>query len=190
MTQTAAFQAVLTGQLEKHGLAGSPVTAWVERGALALAGAKSGRVLIAPSRVMRMRIGYSESKSRRYHEAKLWLADTGERVTLHPIWGHMPAYGAVMRDFARAMEKAGALDRVERGDSIATALILPVLMGLLALAAIFISVVVLEDEPWWGRMIAPIVPVALTGFGIWLAAARHWPRPIRSLAELDKQLPP
>lgn len=190
MTETAAFHAVLTGRLKKLGLAGGPVTMWVEGGALALAGAESGRVLVAPSRVTRMRIGYSESKSRRYHETKLWLADTGERVTLHPIWGHLPAYGAVMRDFARAMEKAGALDRVERGDSIVTALILPVLMGLLALAAIFIAVVVLEDEPWWGRMIVPIVPVVLTGVGIWLAAARHWPRPIESLAELDKQLPP
>lgn len=190
MTEAAAFHAVLTGRLKKLGLAGGPVTVWVEDGALALAGAEGGRVLIAPSRVARMRVGFSESKSRRYYECKLWLADTGERVTLHPIWGHMPAYGAVVRDFARAMEKAGALGRVERGDSIAMALMLPVLMGLLAVAALFIAIVVLDNEPWWGRMIVPLAPVALTGVGIWLAVARHWPRPVESLGELDKQLPP
>ena len=79
---------------------------------------------------------------------------------------------------------------IERGLTRGIALTLPLAMLAQTLAAGAISLFVLVEEPWWGRLIVPAIPGLLLAVCVWLATARQWPRSVASLAELDRFLPP
>jgi len=46
---------------------------------------------------------------------------------------------------------------------------------------------VLTNQPWWGRLLVPLLPGVLTALGI-VAARRSWPRPVASLEEYGFRL--
>lgn len=189
MAPATAFDAALTRRLRRRGLAGRPVRVAFEGGALTLSGAQSGHLRIAPADVTRMRVGSEDSKYGRHYVWQLWLADGAERsLALIPMQRGSPPYGATVRAFAAALANVGGLERIEGGLSRAAALYMPIAFGVLFLAAAGVSLFALGNEPWWGRLIVPVVPAVLLLVGIWLAITRYWPRPIRSLEELDRHL--
>lgn len=158
-------------------------------GLLELRGEQTGVWQIAPEALERVRIGYSDGKRRSY-ETQLWLADGSGRLELVPLNHQWPAYVTVVRALAATLAGKGLLGRVETGSSRFGALLPVVLFGLLALAAIGISLFALGNEPWWGRLIVPALPLLLFSLFVWTAVKRAWPRPLARLDDLNVQLPP
>lgn len=188
-TAAPAFAAALNGSLRRAGLSGSPARVEVQPGWLAVTGAKAGRLTILPAEVVRLRVGYEETKYGRSCTCRLWLEGAESRaLALEPVQRRDPAYGAAVRAFAAAVAGQGRIDRIETGISPAAALFLPVVFGLLFLVAAGISIFLLGNEPWWGRLIAPVVPGLVFALGIHLARSRYWPRPIRTLSDLEPHL--
>jgi hypothetical protein len=136
-----------------------------------------------------MRVGSEDTKYGRCYECRLWVAGSeAPPLVLQPLGRRPPEYGATVRAFAGALAAAGGLERIEGGVSRAAALFMPVAIGLLFLAAAGIALFALGNEPWWGRLLVPLVPGLLFALGVRLAITRYWPRPIRSLAELEPHL--
>jgi hypothetical protein len=96
-------------------------------------------------------------------------------------------YLATMRRFGEAMAAAGRLGRMEGGTSVVGSVILPALMGAVFVAASIIALFVITKEPWWGRLLVPLVPGGLTVLAITLAR-RSWPRPVGSIEEYRARL--
>jgi len=92
-----------------------------------------------------------------------------------------------MRGFAAAMAADGRLARMEAGTSVVGSLLFPVMMGALFLAMSYVALFVLTNQPWWGRLLVPLLPGVLTALGI-VAARRSWPRPVASLEEYGFRL--
>lgn len=185
---STAFRAHSTRALRKRGLLGDYVTVRVDgRGAL-LEGSSGGGLQLDPADVRLMRIGFVESNRRKHFSVRLWLPDG--KLELEADQTQYAAYAAAMRQWAAAMRAVGQGARVEGGASVFSAVIWPIMMGLVALAAMGVSIFVLTNEPWWGRLIVPLLPTALTALGVWLAVRYHWPRRIEDPSELDRQLPP
>lgn len=88
------------------------------------------------------------------------------------------------------MTDAGRMDRIETGASKFDALFGPILMAIPTLGAIVISLFVLTEEPWWGRMIVPLIPILILAALMWIGFKRYWPKPVRNIGDLKKQLPP
>lgn len=181
----SGFRALAHAEWRALGLMGRYLTATPAAGGIAVAGEAGGRLAIAAGEVARLRIGYSEDR-RRHYTARIWRQGAAAPLRLAAAEAHPPGYAATIRPFAAAVAAAGGT--VERGTTKAEALMMPVLMGLLAVVAIGIALM-LTEEPWWGRLIVPAAPSALTALTAWLAATRHWPRPVADPAELDRQLP-
>jgi peptidoglycan/LPS O-acetylase OafA/YrhL len=111
-------------------------------------------------------------------------------ITLTPYREAWPSYGATVREFAGGMAAAGRGDRLERGLSKGMALLAPIALTPVALGAAAVSLFALENEPWWGRLIVPAIPIAILALTLWLGLTRIWPRPVRTLADLHGQVPP
>jgi hypothetical protein len=188
MAAVTAFDAALTRRLRRKGLAGRPARVAFEGGALTLSGAESGRVVIPLADVARLRVGSEDTKYGRHYVCCLWLVGSERPLVLLPLGRRPPEYGATVRGFAAELARSGGLERIEGGVSRAAALFMPVAFGLLLLAALGVSLFALGNEPWWGRLIVPLIPGLLFGLGLWLCVTRYWPRPIRSLADLDRHL--
>ena len=76
---------------------------------------------------------------------------------------------------------------MEGGTSVAGSLLFPGLVGALFLAACCVALFVLTNQPWWGRLLVPLLPGVMTALGI-VAARRSWPRPVASLEEYGFRL--
>ncbi|HWA42003.1 MAG TPA: hypothetical protein VHA10_02260 [Hypericibacter adhaerens] len=184
-----AFHAAMTRALKREGFAGGHVWVGCREGRLDLIGESGGQIRIAPKEVARLRIGYEETKYRKLHQMLIWRQGVAQPLNLAPLGEHGAHYAATVRAFAADLAAEGKLAAIERGTSRFSAVLGPVLMAIPAFGALAISIFVLEEEPWWGRMIVPAVPLAIFALLLWLCFARHMPRPIQSLMELDKQLP-
>lgn len=184
-----AFHAIATRALKREGFAGDHIWVGCREGRLDLIGEKGGQIRLAPKDILRIRIGYEETKYSKIYQTVIWRRGATKPLDLTPVGDHRANYAATMRAFAGQMAAAGLQNRIERGVSKFSAMLGPVLIGILALAAVCISIFVLTEEPWWGRMIVPFIPIVLLGFLLWNMLARQMPRPIQDLAELDKQLP-
>jgi hypothetical protein len=184
-----AFHAIATRALKREGFAGDHIWVGCREGRLDLIGEKDGQIRLTPKDILRIRIGYEETKYSKIFQTVIWREGAGKPLDLTPLGDHRAHYAATVRAFAAQMAAAGLQDRVERGVSKFSAVLGPVLIGILVLATLGISIFVLTEEPWWGRLIVPAVPTVLLGVLVWNMLARQMPRPIRDLAELDKQLP-
>ena len=187
------FEAVGTRRLRQLGLSGGRVLVTLRRGtphgaALELCAAGAA-VRIAVRDVERLRVGYVEGKAR-YYETRLWRGGDARPLTLYPHASNRAAYARVVRAAVTAIADAGRIDHVESGLSRMSALATPALLAPVALGAAALALFALSGEPWWGRLIVPVIPTAVFALTLWLALTRHWPRPIRRPADLDAQLPP
>lgn len=183
------FQCHVTRDMRKRGIVGAE--AWVRVGdeALEVTGADAGQFRIRVDDIARIRIGYVDTKTRTY-ETRLWTFDAPRPLQLAPTRGSWASYRDGIRQVTGALVAKQRRDRVETGYSKFDAMFGPVLTGLLAIASLGISIFVLENEPWWGRMIVPAVPLLVFGILLWVGVKRSWPRPIQELSELEVQLPP
>jgi hypothetical protein len=157
--------------------------AWLE-----IRGAEGGEHRIAPAQVMRLRSGRDDAiKYGPSYETRLWLSD-GRRIAFTVLgMANAGPYLATMRQFGETMAAAGQLGRMEGGTSVVGSVIFPALMGALFVAASIIALFVITEEPWWGRLLVPLVPGSLTVLAITLAR-RSWPRPVVSIEEYRARL--
>lgn len=170
-----------TRHLRRLGIKGA-ATVRFDGAALEIEGAEGGRLRIAPTQVERLRSGRDNmAKYGPHYETRLWLTGEREPLTLS-VAGTAVAgpYVATMRGFGAAMASASRLDRVQSGISVIDTLLGPALMGIVFLAAVGVALFVITNEPWWGRMIVPVVPGVVTAI-LAFVARRNWPRPARSV---------
>jgi hypothetical protein len=169
------------------GLRGT-VTVSFDGAALTLRGAEGGERRIVPAQVARLRSGRDDAgKYGPSYETRLWLSDGGMLAFAVLGTGNAGGYLATMRGFAAAMAADGRLARMEGGTSVAGSLLFPGLVGALFLAASCVALFVLTNQPWWGRLLVPLLPGVMTALGI-VAARRSWPRPVASLEEYGFRL--
>jgi hypothetical protein len=180
----AAFRAPSTRALGRHGLRG-PVTVTLSGSSLQLTGEAGGVLLIAPERVRRLRTGWEETKYGISHETRLWLVGEAKPLNLQLMERVPHAYAAVIRGFAAEVARVGGLARLECGTTQAGALFLPIAFGLLSIVAIVISLFVITEEPWWGRLIVPVAPIGVFLYGLH-AMRRMWPKPAGDLAAFQR----
>jgi hypothetical protein len=181
------FFAVRTRAMKREGFRGKRVAATMREGRLALVGEEGGALWIDPAEVSRVRVGYEEAKWGKLYLTRIWRTNC-RTLTLHPTPADFQ-YRETIRAFVNAMAAADKLQRVERGVSAFSAWLAPMLFGLLTLAALAIGSCALADFPWWQRYLPALVPAVLTALLYANARARHIPRPLKDLAELDRQLP-
>ena len=186
----APFMAANTRALRGLGLKGQHVTATLQEGALLLGGDEGGELRIPLADIERIRIGYTEEAKRRVYEARIWIADTGKDLRLATYNNSWHAYSPMMRALTAQLAAQGRLARVEGGYSKFDALFVPAMMAMLTLAMIGVSIFALKNEPWWGRLIPPVIPLALFALFLKTGLTRSWPRPLTDPAELEGQLPP
>jgi hypothetical protein len=155
---------------------------------LEIRGAEGGEHRIAPAQVIRLRSGRDDAiKYGPSYETRLWLRD-GRKVAFTVLgMANAGPYLATMRGFGDAMAAAGQLGRMEGGTSVAGSVVFPALIGALFVAASIIALFVINEEPWWGRLLVPLAPGVITALAIMLAR-RSWPRPVGSVAEYRTRL--
>ncbi|MCC6317257.1 MAG: hypothetical protein IT361_06140 [Gemmatimonadaceae bacterium] len=183
------YEVALTSQLRSHGLAGGCALVRITEDCVDLTGADGGKLSVRLDDIIRLRVGYLDGRSRSY-ESRLWRWEDPKPLRLVPLVATWREYGVATRDLAARLEQRGRRHCLEQGSSRADAIFGIVATGLIAIASVVISLVALEQEPWWGRLLVPVFPVCLFGLLLYMGVRRYWPRPINSLAELDVQLPP
>lgn len=184
-----AFQFANNNRVRKLGLEGGQCWAMIHDGALQLQDDAKHVVRIAPSEISRVRIGYFDAKRRLYH-ARIWRDSMEQPLELIPTTETWAGYRETIYEFAKLMTETNRLDRIETGTSKFDALFGPILTLVPTLGAIVLALFVLANEPWWGRMIVPIVPTLVFAILLWIGLRRHWPKPIQTVNDLEKQLPP
>lgn len=183
------FYAVRTGALKREGVTGKRAAVTLRAGRLAIVGEEGGAVWIDPADIASIRVGYDESKYGKVFHTRIVRTSRPAPLALYPAEGRDPNYAATIRALAAAVVEAGGIGRIERGTSAFWAWLGPVLMGLLFLAGIAIGIFALAHEVWWLRFVPALPGAILFGVLFWNAKARLAPRPIKELAELDRQLP-
>lgn len=171
-----------TGWFRAKGVRGKALVAPVTDG-LSITGEKGGAARILYTQVERMRSGWQDSKYGRFHETHVWLSGEAKpaRLTWHGRnWGN---YAAVIRGFGRQVAKRG-LDKVWRGTSKISAVLLLALMTPLFLVSAAVGIFALGNSEWWQRIVPSIVPAALVVVGYYVAR-QSWPRPVKDLEEFD-----
>lgn len=177
-------------QLTALGLGGPHVFGLVTNNSLELRGETAGNVYIAPDQIHRLRIGFIEAKGGGFYRTRLWSTLTEKPLDLRPTRVTFRGYTLVMSALAEVMIAADRREQVETGSSKFDALFAPVLIGIVTLGALVLALFVLTDEPWWGRMIIPLVPSVVFAILTRNAVKRHWPRALMDIEQLSKQLPP
>lgn len=177
-----AFTLFSDRRFRRHGLQGA-VTVQFTGDGLDLTGAEGGRLVIPLHRVARLRSVRESIKNGPRWQTRLWLADEAEPF-LFSIIGrrNLGGYVPAMQGLGRALAAAGRAGGLESGQTPFGAFLLPVLIGTLFLVASGISLFVITNEPWWGRMIVPAVPGAIFAVTI-VVGRRLWPRRVKSVEE-------
>lgn len=173
----------------REGFAGSYADVAVARDGVTIKGEERGFFHLPLARIARMRLGFNETRSGIIYEVKLWIEGERKPMPLHPLRESLASYAAATRMLAAALEQDGKLARVHTGVSKFAALLGPVLAGFALAGALFVAGFAMHPPRWWHFVVIPGVPAVAFALLTWQAAARLWPRPVRSLAELDKQLP-
>lgn len=183
------FQFTLNKRLRATGLEGKLAWGTVHDGALQLQDEKQHVVRIPADSLARIRFGYIDGKHRTYRTL-LWRDAMDTPLEIVPLKHSWREYREVMNVFVQLMAQHQRLDRIETGSSQVDAIAGPSLMAIPALGGMAVSLFVLTNEPWWGRMIVPLIPTIILAILVWLAIKRYWPRPLQNLQDLRKQLPP
>lgn len=184
------FRAVMTRSLRRWDFDGDFATVTVVADGMTLKGEKRGLLHVPFERVEGARIGFTEAKYGLIYEAKVWL--DGEKGPLQLLpYGREEEhrYGGAMRGLASALDERGRLARIQRGTSLFEALIGPGLMVPVVFFALFAATVSADPPVWWHFIVIPIFPALIFAALLYRTVTRHWPRPVTSLAELEKQLP-
>lgn len=179
--------------MNKHlaslGLGGAFVFVLVTNGTLELRGEVSGNVYIAPLNISRVRIGFSEAKNGKFWLTRISTSAESKPIDLRPTPATRQGYTIVITRFVELMGANGLRDRIETGSSKFDALFGPVLMAIPAFGALAITLLILENEPWWGRMLVPLIPMSIFMLLAWRARTIFWPRPLETDQQLARQLP-
>ncbi len=188
-TAEPGFTAVRTHALKREGVTGKRATVTLRAGRLGIVGEDGGAIWIDPADIASMRVGYDETRNGKLFQTTIVRMSRPQPLALHPLARYDPNYAATIRALAAAVVQAAGIGRIKSGTSAFSAWFGPVLGGLLFLVGLAIAIFVLEKDAWWQRL-APTLPGAiLFAFTLWSAQARLAPRPIKELAELDRQLP-
>lgn len=188
-SDVAAFVARPRAEFKRLGLAPEEALVTLRQNSVVIS-VQGNSVSFDLATVERVRIGYGEGKSMVYFEMELWLTE-GIRFSLVPAGNHAnySNYGRFARRLAHRIADLHGTGVIERGTSFASALVAPILFGLLFAAGSYSSLV-REAETGgmtrWIGMIVTSIPLAIV---LWLFFFRHRPRRIRSLDELERQLP-
>lgn len=184
------FAVPMNKHLAALGLGGAFVFVLVTNDTLELRGETSGNVHFAPQQISQVRVGFSESKNGKHWLTKIWTSPDARPIELRPTAATRASYAVVVTRFVELMSAHDRRDRIETGSSKFDALFGPVLMGIPAFGAVAIALLILENEPWWGRMLVPLIPLLIFAILAWRARAIFWPRTLVSVEQLAKHLPP
>ncbi|MGV3710528.1 MAG: hypothetical protein ACO1Q7_16985 [Gemmatimonas sp.] len=184
-----SFQFTLNKRLRALGLEGKQAWGMVHDGALQLQDEKGHLVRIGVECLARVRVGYIDGKHRTYRTL-LWRDAMDTPLEIVPLKHSWREYRDVVNAFVQLMAQDQRLDRIETGSSQFDAIAGPSLMAIPALGGKAVSLFVLTNEPWWGRMMVPLIPTIVLAILVWLAIKRYWPRPLQNLQDLRMQLPP
>ena len=184
-----SFRVTISLLPPREGFAGSYADVAVAPEGVTIKGEERGFFHLPLARIARMRLGFNESRSGITYEVKIWIEGEREPMALQPLRESLAPYAAAMRVLAAALAQDGKLARVHTGVSKFGALIGPVLAGIALAGALFVAGFAMHPPKWWHFVVIPGLPAVAFGLLTWQAAARLWPRPVRSLAELYAQLP-
>lgn len=184
------FRVAMPWRPFREDFAGSHADVAIVPDGLTIKGEDKGFFHLPRSRIARLRLGFTEAKSGTYYEVRIWIEGERRPLVLYPLRHLNPgSYAAAMRALGAALEKEGNLARVYTGVSKFEALLGPVLMGLVVAAALFVAGYAMDPPEWWHFVVIPGIPAVVFGVLTWQAATRRWPRPVRMLADLERQLP-
>jgi hypothetical protein len=189
MGPSPTFTAPLNGRLRRLGLAGKTVTLSLGDDELVLADDQGGIIGLFFTRIEKVRVGFTESKSGTYLFTRIWLAGEGKPVVL---WGQhaRQAYGDFVWALVRALFERKASTVVETGDGPFTPVFLITAFGAMWLASVLATArqLVIGDD--WYTFIGPLVitTVLLATLGPW-TMLRYWPRRIHRVEDLRRAIP-
>lgn len=183
----------LDSELRRAGLAGRWMNAGLDGDRLVLSGEKGGSGSIALADVVRMRVGFNESRNGDTYVVCLWRSGRAAPVRLAPFPPlHDPrAYAELVRQIARQVSARRGIASVETG-SPGRSLGSILTMAVAVVASYFIAAGYLVDVPeasWWWVPAIVAVPVLLELILLWRYLRVHRPRPIAELADLEPHLP-
>jgi hypothetical protein len=157
---------------------------------LTFKGEEKGLFHLPFSRIARIRPGRTRAKGGTFYKVTVWIEGERRAMTLHvPQNENLASYAAAMRVLASRLQKDGNLARVHVGLSKVGALITPVLVGMVAVAALLVAGFAMHPPEWWHFIVIPGVPAVAFGLVTWQAVTEHWPRPVRTLADIEPHLP-
>ena len=181
------FETALVGALARAGLEGGVGIVRLDGDTLRIAGEEGGELAIPAQQVERIRlVRFAGSRIGTTYEAKIWRKGAPEPVLLMPSRPPV-GYGPVMKGFAGQV--ATARGTIMRGPGLATAATNLAIMGgsvtLLATGAVLLAMF----EGGWGWWLAAAIAVALDLLLLRDTFRNRWPRRVRNLDELDRELP-
>jgi hypothetical protein len=156
---------------------------------LEISGASGGFLRILTPQIRLVRTGWQSVKYGPWFLTRVWLQGEEAPLKLVARGLNFQGYAAVIRGLAAQLARVDGVSRLHRGGSIGAAVELLVPMTVLFLAALAITIFVLENEPWWGRPIPALVALVFVVMGAILAFHR-WPRPVRDLDEFNRRVAP
>jgi len=183
------FAIASTRQLRSIGLEGENLSGGIEGDRLALRGSERGEVTIAISDIVRLRAGFDDVKYGPLYQLRLWTASGGRPLALYLRKLRIGDYSAIVRTLANSVASARGMAQIERGLTAPGALFAPALFLPVVLGALAVSLFVLDEAPWWGRLAVVAIPALIFVVLLWRCFGRQYPRPVRDLAELDRYLP-
>ena len=89
----------------------------------------------------------------------------------------------------QAFVERGQAARIELGVSKFEALLGPVLTGIVAAMAFLVAGYAMQPAEWWHFVVIPLVPTIAFAMLTWLAVHVHWPHPLVSAGDVERQLP-
>jgi hypothetical protein len=186
--QAPAFTMPSAGWLRDLGITGEAAIL-LARDGLEIAGASGGLVRISTTQISRIATGWRSIKNGPFFLTRVWLLGREKPLMLETRGLAFDGYARVVRGLAAQLFRVDGMKRIWRGSSIAASLELAIPMTLLFLAALAISIFVLDGEPWYGRPVPALtaLPFALLGIGL---AWMRWPRPARDLDEFNRRVAP
>ena len=184
----ASFEASLIHGLKGTGLKGLVAHIGCTGGALRFAGEHGGEFAVQARDVRRLRLARVNGQYGTFYEARLWRSDGSKPLLILPDVEE-GGYAEVMRAFAAEITAIGGMSRIERGESPLNALLLLGLTGgSMGLLSLFLAAMAFLWQSAAFALAAGMATLA-TLFLTKRLLLQIWPRPIRQIADLDRELP-